>query len=95
LKYRIRFIYIFISFSRSWVSLSSARGSNIIIYLYIYFFFQVVGEPFKRQGQLFTVNAFVEREGQSKQLPLVFVLMSRRTQADYENSVSSHHRPCG
>jgi hypothetical protein len=43
-----------------------------------------VGEPFKRQGQLFTVNAFVEREGQSKQFPLVFVLMSRRTQADYE-----------
>ncbi|XP_052233153.1 uncharacterized protein LOC127846012 [Dreissena polymorpha] len=39
---------------------------------------------FKRSGQLFTINAFVEREGASKQLPLVFVLMSRRTQADNE-----------
>ncbi|KAH3721374.1 hypothetical protein DPMN_064297 [Dreissena polymorpha] len=46
--------------------------------------FEVIGEPFKRNGQLFTINAFFDREGASKQLSLAFVLMSRRTQADYE-----------
>ena len=45
--------------------------------------FQVVGEPFKRQGQLMSIHAFVEKDGETKQLPLVFCLMSRRTRADY------------
>ncbi len=48
-----------------------------------HYLFQVVGEPFKRHGQLMSVHAFVERNGQSKQLPLEFCLMSRRTKDDY------------
>ncbi|KAH3726215.1 hypothetical protein DPMN_052073 [Dreissena polymorpha] len=50
---------------------------------------------FKRSGQLFTIYAFLEREGASKRLPQVFVLMSRRTQADYALVFQAVLKPVG
>ncbi|WAR15309.1 hypothetical protein MAR_005414, partial [Mya arenaria] len=37
----------------------------------------VVGEPFRSNGQLFSIHAFIEKAGQLKQMPLAFCLMSR------------------
>lgn len=42
--------------------------------------FKVVKHPFK---QLFTINAFVKNEGAIKQLPFVYVIMTRHTKKDY------------
>ncbi|XP_072030365.1 uncharacterized protein [Amphiura filiformis] len=43
--------------------------------------FKVVNEPFK---QLLGFNCFVKKAGQTKQVPLVFVLMTGRTTEDYK-----------
>ncbi|KAL3888416.1 hypothetical protein ACJMK2_000784 [Sinanodonta woodiana] len=45
--------------------------------------FKVLGEPFRQQGQLMSIHAFIERNGAQKQFPLVFCLMSRKTKSDY------------
>ncbi|KAL3879925.1 hypothetical protein ACJMK2_032201 [Sinanodonta woodiana] len=45
--------------------------------------FKVLGEPFRQQGQLMFIHAFIERNGAHKQFPLVFCLMSRKTKSDY------------
>jgi len=42
--------------------------------------FKVVREPFR---QLFSVHAFVKRDGQLKQVSLAFVLMTSRRRVDY------------
>ena len=42
--------------------------------------FRVVKEPF---AQLFSIHAFVKKEGELKQMPLVMVVMSRRKRIDY------------
>ena len=47
--------------------------------------FRVVREPFY---QLFSIHAFIKREGVIKQIPLVFVLMSRRKTKDYVKVMS-------
>ncbi len=46
-------------------------------------FFQVVSPPFKGNGQLLSIHAFVQKDGQRKQFPLAFAIMSRKTEADY------------
>lgn len=46
-------------------------------------FEQVLSDPWKRQGQLFSIHAFVEKDGQTQQFPLAFCIMSRKTIADY------------
>ncbi|CAC5378806.1 unnamed protein product [Mytilus coruscus] len=45
--------------------------------------FKVVKAPFKSTGQLLSIHAFILKDGQRKQLPLAFALMSRKTEADY------------
>ncbi|KAL3854949.1 hypothetical protein ACJMK2_014184, partial [Sinanodonta woodiana] len=45
--------------------------------------FKVPGEPFRQQGQLMSIHAFIERNGAQKQFLLVFCLMSRKTKSDY------------
>ncbi|KAL3891535.1 hypothetical protein ACJMK2_003795 [Sinanodonta woodiana] len=44
---------------------------------------EVLGEPFRQQGQLMSIHAVIERNGAQKQFPLVFCLMSRKTKSDY------------
>ena len=46
--------------------------------------FKVIGEPFKRQGQLMSIHAFVEKDGKTQQFPLAYCLMSRKTREDYK-----------
>ena len=48
---------------------------------------QVLGNPWNRQGQLFSIHAFVEKDGQSQQFPLAFAIMSRKTIADYNEAI--------
>ena len=43
--------------------------------------FKVVSKPFE---QLFSIHAFVRKGTTTKQVPLVYVFMSRRTQLDYK-----------
>ncbi|CAC5384543.1 unnamed protein product [Mytilus coruscus] len=45
--------------------------------------FKIVKAPFKQTGQLLSIHAFILKDGQRKQLPLAFALMSRKTEADY------------
>ena len=45
--------------------------------------FKIVGKPFTPTGQLFSINAFVHKDGKQRQFPLVFSLMSRRKKSDY------------
>ncbi|XP_052271690.1 uncharacterized protein LOC127872400 [Dreissena polymorpha] len=45
--------------------------------------FKVVKDPFKSRGQLLSIHAFIHKDGKLKQLPFVFALMSRKTEADY------------
>ena len=44
---------------------------------------QVVKDPFKKSGQLLSIHSFVHKDGRRKQFPLVFALMSRKTEEDY------------
>ncbi|KAL3861171.1 hypothetical protein ACJMK2_007236 [Sinanodonta woodiana] len=44
---------------------------------------RVLGEPFRQQGQLISIHAFIERNDAQNQFPLVFYLMSRNTKSHY------------
>ena len=43
--------------------------------------FKIIRQPFM---QLFSVHAFIKQDGQSKMIPLVFIMMSCRRTKDYK-----------
>ncbi|XP_052820384.1 uncharacterized protein LOC128246231 [Mya arenaria] len=56
--------------------------------------FKVVGEPFRSNGQLFSIHAFIEKAGQLKQMPLAFCLMSRLRQCSRVNKGEDRDSIC-
>ena len=48
----------------------------------VYRWFKIIGKPFT---QLLTIHAFLNQEGETKQVPLCYVLMSGSKKKDYKN----------
>ncbi|XP_053383990.1 uncharacterized protein LOC123535774 isoform X2 [Mercenaria mercenaria] len=52
--------------------------------------FKVVGEPFS-SGQLESIHGFVTKDGIEKQVPMAFILMSRKRTEDYVKVLTAIH----